>query len=425
MTGIFKLRNLAIVAGIIILLGVAFLFWVGGRNNIAKPQPLESYNASAEAGRYLAVAGNCQTCHTAPGGAAFAGGLRFETPFGTMYSTNISQDEATGIGSWSFEDFHKAMRVGVRPDGAHLYPAFPYPSFAKLTDEDIASLYLYMKTLEPVPADAPANALNFPFNMRFLLSFWNAFHLDKSVFQADASQSEQWNRGAYLIQGLGHCGACHTPRNGMGAEIADLALTGGVNIDKVKTGEYRKWSSPNLTPHPTGLASWGEEDIVAYLKTGHSERAVTHGPMNEVVMNSTRYMSDEDLQAMAAYLKGAPAKAQDRGPAADQQTMGLGETGFTVHCGTCHLPTGLGAPDLGAPLAGNAVVQAPDPATMINVILYGPDLPEPPFVSGRRRMDPFGDKLSDEEIADIASYVRATWGNDAGRVTPEQVAKQR
>lgn len=410
-----------LTALIAIMLGMVFLLPSGVR----PPAALESYQATAEQGRYLALIGNCASCHTQEGGKPYAGGVEFQTPFGTLYSTNITMDQETGIGGWSFEDFHRAMKHGERPDGTHLYPAFPYTDFARLTDEDMASLFLFMRTIDPQAVPARQNELNFPFNHRPLLHFWKKLFHAPAGYTPDASRSDSWNRGAYLVEGPSHCGACHSPRNFLGAEVAELALTGGIYQDKVKTGNYREWSGVNLTPASTGLAKWTREDIAAYLKHGQNIHAVVNGPMNEVVMNSTRFLTDADADAMAIYLKAIPAREQRGGGAADAETLRAGEIGYTVHCGSCHLPTGLGDEILGVALAGSAIVQAPSPASLLNVILYGPHLPPPPFVVDRTRMKMFGKKLSDQDIANIASYVRASFGNRGSAVSPSQVSRQR
>jgi mono/diheme cytochrome c family protein len=380
---------------------------------------------AAEKGRYLATAGNCASCHTAEGGKPFAGGVAFPTDFGTIYSTNITQDAETGIGKWTADDFKKAMRQGVRPDGTHLYPAFPYTAFTALSDEDVAALYAFIKTLAPVSAPAKANTLKFPYDQRALMAVWKALFFKDARFVPVAGRAADVNRGAYLVEGLGHCSACHTPRNFLGAEKMDAFLTGGVYNDAVLPGQVRPWAAVNLTPAPTGLGAWSAEDIAAYLKTGLSKRATTFGPMNEVVMNSTRHLSDDDIKAIAAYLKALPAKDQGTGPAASKEVLAMGETVYTVRCGTCHLPTGLGSDTLGVSLVGSAVVQAPSPASLINNVLYGAKLPPAPFNSGRRTMTAFADELRDEEVAAVASYVRSAWGNKAGAVSPAEVARQR
>lgn len=415
----------SILATLVVVLGYVVISLLQGSTQRLTPGDLHSYDASIEQGRYLATAGNCASCHTANADRPYAGGVEFQTPFGVLYSTNITMDRATGIGEWSFEAFYQSMKQGLRPDGTHLYPAFPYTAFAKLSDEDIASLFLYMQTIEPVHSPARANDLRFPYNTRALLVFWKTLFHDSAAHTADPAKSEQWNRGAYLVQGPGHCGACHTPRNILGAEREDRALTGGVYLDKVKTGKFREWSAVNLTPAPSGLAKWSAEDIAAYLQTGQSEHAVVHGPMNEVIMNSTRFLDEADVAAIATYLKGIPPREENSGPVADQQTLEAGAVVYTVHCGSCHLPTGLGDKILGVSLSGSAIVQAPNPASLVNVILYGPHLPPPPFVADRTRMKMFGKRLSDHDIASVATYIRANFGNNAGAVSADQVNRQR
>jgi mono/diheme cytochrome c family protein len=420
-----RLRRFTLLAAVIALLTCAlgtYLLWP--ERTVAAPH-FDRLDASAERGHYLATIGNCQTCHTQRGGQAFAGGVRFQTPFGVLYSTNITADKEAGIGSWSFEDFYRSMKVGVRPDGTHLYPAFPYTSFAKLTDADIASIYLYVKTIAPVHSTPKGNELRFPFNLRVGLRAWNKLFHTPVVYVENAAQSAEWNRGAYLVQGVAHCGACHTPRNLLGAERGDEALSGGRFYDEVSRGKYREWFAVNLTPAKTGLAAWSAASIASYLRTGQCEHAVVHGPMNDVVTNSTRYLSDADVQAIARYLKEIPAVGDETTPKASQRQLVAGEIAYTVHCGTCHLPTGLGDEVLGVTLAGSAIVQAADPSSLINVVLHGPHLPPPPFVSDRTRMKAFGKRLSDEEIAALATYMRANFGNHASSVTAEQVNRQR
>lgn len=391
----------------------------------AGPNPKSS--DPVERGHYLALAGNCATCHTVAGGETLAGGLPFKTPFGTLYSTNITPDPDTGIGQWTEQQFADAMRKGVRPDGQHLYPAFPYTAFTKLSDEDVAALYAYLKTVPAVNAPAQANELSFPANQRWGMSIWKMLYFTEGRYAANSGKSEEWNRGAYLVEGLGHCSSCHSPRNFMGAEKTDAALTGGEYSDKVLTGELRTWSAPNLTSAPNGLGSWTVEDLASYLHTGRNSFTETFGPMNEVIMNSTRHMSEADVRAMATYLKDVPANPGTLGAAPSDDVKLAGSNLYDVHCGTCHLPTGLGGSNEegGARLAGSPVVQASNPASLINVILYGPQLPDPPLPKRWKAMEGFGDKLTDEEVAALASFLRSNWDNQGGAVTADQVAKQR
>jgi mono/diheme cytochrome c family protein len=378
-------------------------------------------------GEWLAIAGNCQTCHTTKGGKPFAGGLAFDTPFGKIYSTNITPDEETGIGRWSREDFANSLRHGVRPDGEHLYPVFPYTSFTKISDADANALYDYLKSQAAVKYTAPANEMGFPFNQRWLMAVWKAMFFDAGELKPDPKQSEEWNRGRYIVEGLAHCSACHSPRNFMGAESTSHAFTGGVYTDKIPGGELRKWSTPNLTSASNGLGAWTLDDLTQYLKTGQNSFLTTFGPMNEVTLNSTRHLPEADVRAMAVYLKSLPADEGNLADAPSEDELNTGRIYYNVYCGTCHLPTGLGGDIIGSRLAGGSlVVQASDPAALINVILYGPELPVPHLPSKRSKiMEGFGDKLSDEDAALIATYIRSTWNNKGGRVTPAQVEAQR
>lgn len=391
------------------------------------PVAADTDTGAVERGRYLATAGNCVSCHTTEGGQPFAGGLAFETPFGKIYSTNITSDAETGIGSWTEEQFAKSLREGVRANGDHLYPVFPYTSFTKITDADAAALYAYFKSIPAVSAENPQNELSFPFNQRALMGAWKMLFFTEGAYTPDSAKPADWNRGAYLVEALGHCSACHSPRNFLGAESSSMAMTGGEYIDKVHSGELRPWSAPNLTSASNGLGSWPVEEITAYLKTGRNTFAETFGPMNEVIMNSTRHLSDADVQAMAAYLKGLPANEGTLASAAKDDVLQTGAAVYDVHCGTCHLPTGLGGQneDAGARLAGSPVVQASNPASLINVILYGPQPPNPPLPKRWKAMEALGDKLSDDEVAAVASYLRNAWGNKGGAVTADQVAAQR
>ena len=382
-----------------------------------------------ERGEYLVRAANCVSCHTAPGGAVFAGGVPFATDFGTIYSTNITPDKNTGIGSWSFDQFEAAMRHGVRPNGEHLYPAFPYTSFTKIDDADLQALYAYFMSLKPVDAPAKPNEMGFPFNQRALMGVWKSLYFDEGRYVPDAKQSAQWNRGAYLVEALAHCSACHSPRNALGAEKASALYTGGTlqEMDEGRGPVMR--AAPNLTASKHGLGAWSEADIAGYLKPGINTRTRLMGTMNEVVLNSTRYLTDADVQAMAVYLKSLPA-AGDTGSRPSKAVMELGAKQYDIHCGTCHLPTGLGSDETAPPLAGSALAQAPDPSSLIDLVINGPRLPqEAPSSQWRMRpwqsMTPFAQKLSDEQAAALLSYVRNSWGNAAGEVKPKDIDRLR
>lgn len=418
-SGIFS--NIVMAAGIVVAtMNFSSLAYAADAGTLSEVE---------QKGEYLAAAGNCVSCHTTEGGSLFAGGLEFETPFGTIYSTNITSDPETGIGRWSLEDFTQAVRHGEAPGGKHLYPVFPYTSYAKVSDEDIAAIYAYLKTVEPVRAAPQENDMGFPYNQRWTLGLWKAMFHDESRFEPQPEQSEEWNRGAYLVEGLGHCGMCHTPRNFVGANDNSLAMTGGTYMTRFE-GKLSAWSAPNLTSADSGLAMWSVEDITDYLKLGVSHRAGVFGPMNEVVLNSTRHLSREDVRAMAVYLKSLPANSLDSGEPATEEVFRAGSLQYDIHCGSCHLPTGEGSPEQGPPLIGSPVVLDADPASLINITLYGAQTPHTspsPEWAARKwiRMEPYDNKLDDDQVAALLSFIRATWGHEAGAVTPEQVAEQR
>lgn len=406
--------------------------------------------ALVERGRYLAVAGDCISCHTRRNGAPFSGGRALDTPFGVIYSANITPDAETGLGAWSEQQFARALREGIRADGQYLYPAFPYTAYTKLTDSDAAALYAYVRSLRAVRYTPPTNDMPFPFGIRTMLAAWNALFFAPGRYVPDPARSVEWNRGAYLTLGLGHCGSCHTPRNFLGGERTSLAMTGGVYLDQI-TDEVldekvtpmdqrtvRSWSPPNLTPARNGLGAWSQDQIGAYLRTGHNERAGAFGPMIEVILNSTSKLSDPDIHAMAVYLKSLAPVSNESSTADDARTK-TGAAVYTTRCGDCHQPTGLGTPagariptaKTSPPLAGNAVLQAPNPATLINVILYGAH--GGPLASETKDTWPWpkmsGFELSvgldDDQIAALCTYVRSSWGNQAGPVSAADVAKQR
>lgn len=422
-------RHIVIVVALLVVVGLIYLLSPGGTT--AGSGPVAATELSAEEqiarGQYLAQAGNCISCHTRPGGEPMAGGLPFQTPFGTLYSTNITPDPVTGIGAWNEWDFLNSLRHGVRPDGEHLYPAFPYTAYTKLSNADIAALFAYLQSLPPAQQQAPQNELEFPYNQRALMAVWKTLFFEPGEMQDNPAQSEQWNRGAYLVEALAHCSACHSPRNSLGAEQVELAMSGGEYLDRVLGGHYKPWSAPDITSGALGLGLWEQEDVELYLKTSRNEFLESFGPMNEVIVNSTSKLRDEDITAMAVYLKSLPAIDRPESEVPSAQVMGRGRTVYNLHCGTCHLPTGDGDPEMAPKLnQGSLVVQSPNPASMINVILYGPELPDHGLLPRwREPMDEFQYVLDDEEVAAAATFIRNSWGNSAGLVTPEQVARQR
>ncbi|MDA0681485.1 MAG: cytochrome c [Proteobacteria bacterium] len=416
-----------------LLIGVALILVIFGAlafipsDNSTTTVDFSVDDSLVERGKYLALAGNCASCHTARDGAFMAGGLAFETPFGTIYSTNITPDQETGIGKWTGAEFLNSMRQGVRPDGEHLYPVFPYTAFTKIVDEDMVALFAYLNSIPAVRRAADENEVSFPFSQRSLMSVWKAMFFDAGAYETDESRSVEWNRGAYIVEALAHCSACHSPRNLLGAEKPNMAMTGGVYMDEVPTGAVRPWSAPNLTAAPNGLGLWPAEEVAAYLTTGINSYVETFGPMNEVIINSTRHLTYVDVDAMSVYLKSLPSNGSGTRPKASDSVLGMGRTLYNLHCGTCHLPTGLGDEESAPQLAGGSlIVQSSNPASLINVILDGPELPNPPLPTKRYKpMEDFRYQLDDSEIAALASYLRASWGNTGGEVTAKQVAEQR
>jgi mono/diheme cytochrome c family protein len=411
----------------------------------AAAAPAGAQQPLAEQGRYLAAAGDCISCHTRPGGEPFAGGRPLNTPFGVIYSANITPDPKTGIGIWTERQFERALREGIAADGTHLYPALPYTAYTKVTDQDIHAIYSYIRTLKPASYVPPKNKMPFPFSVRALLAGWNMMFLDEGRFAPDTSHSVEWNRGAYLTQGLGHCGACHSPRNFLGGYAQGGALTGGDYLDEISDevvdnsitpldeSIVRSWSAPNLTQAPSGLGAWPLEAIAAYLKTGHSARAGAFGPMSEVIGNSTSHLTDPDIHAIAVYLKSLAPATQSVPPTPATATLKAGEIVYTTRCADCHLPSGLGMPraanadasKTAPPLGGSAALQAPNPATLINVILYGAH--EAVLTDGSwPKMSGFelSVGLDDEQIAALCTYVRSSWGNHGGAVDAAAVARQ-
>lgn len=384
--------------------------------------PAAALAASTERGKYLAVAGNCGACHTREGGAPFAGGVAFDTPFGTIYSSNITPDVKTGIGRWSAADLRLSMHEGIAADGSRLFPAFPYASYTKVTDADVDDIHAYLRTLKPVRYVPPDNSILF--SMRWALAVWNKMYLKAGRFAPEPQKSAQWNRGAYLVEGLGHCGACHTPRNAQMAELPEKALQGGVIPGEVAPGKRRDWFAVNLTNAKHGLAAWSETDLVRYFQTGVSPRGSTLGPMNEVITHSLKHLTEDDLRSMAVYLKSLASPAY-AGPTVAAEQARLGESIYLERCEECHGPSGRGGFFTGPPVAASAIVQGENPATLINVILYGSTVARDAAHSTWEKMPAYRDTLDDSEVAAISNFLRGSWGNRAAPVTAADVQRQR
>jgi mono/diheme cytochrome c family protein len=384
---------------------------------VADPSARPSFDRLIVAeGARLAAIGNCASCHTAVEGKAYAGGYPLKTPFGTIYGTNITPDRETGIGSWSEAQFRRALREGRDREGRHLYPAFPYDHFTRLTDGDISALYAFLMTREPVAARTPPNDLSFPFNFRSLIGLWKLFFFEPGTFRPDPDKSAQWNRGAYLVEGLGHCGACHTPRNFLGAEVKRRPLEGG---------EAEGWHAPALTGSNPAPVPWTEEELFRYLRTGLEERhAIAAGPMQPVVRNLAA-VSEDDVRAIAAYLAqfaGPPTperqkRAQDASSLAERERASSapapesgGAAVYAAACATCHAQGRDASSGASLPLSLGTAMTVPTSANLVRITLEGI---QPPTGESGRWMPAFATLLTDEQTRDLMVFIRAQYGGGA------------
>ena len=365
-------------------------------------------------GQYLAVAGDCAACHTAPGGKPFAGGLPIETPFGTLLSANITPDRQAGIGAWSDDDFVRSVQQGIAPGGMHLYPAMPYPAFTHVTREDLLAVRAYLSTLDAVSDPVATNRLPFPFKIRASMIVWNALNFSPGEFHADANRSAQWNRGAYLVNGLGHCGTCHTPKNLLGGDKSAAPLSGAAVVG---------WYAPPLDSSVrTGLGAWRIEDVVSYLKTGWGGGQAATGTMALVVANSTSQLADADLRSIAVYLKDIAAPAQAPAPLdKTSAVMRSGKALYSANCSACHTSTGEGVAGLAPTLANSPIVQSASTDTLLDVVLNGAQAVATDAAPTAPGMPAFGWQLSDEQIAALLTYVRNDWGNAGSAVAASDV----
>jgi mono/diheme cytochrome c family protein len=401
-----------ILAGLAVV-GLALCSAVASTVRAAEPSPeLIAY------GKTLVEAGDCAGCHTADPAKPFAGGKRIDTPFGAIYAPNLTPDRNTGIGGWADADFTRALRYGVAPDGSNYYPAFPYPYFTKMTKDDTLAIRAYLGTLAPVVSRNKPPELRWPFGYRGLMRIWNTMFFKPGLFEPDQSQSAAWNRGGYLVTGLGHCGACHTPKNYFGADKQAQALSGN---------EVGGWYAPRLDGAPrTGLKSWSVEDIVEYLQSGRNAKSHADGLMAEVVVNSTSKMSDADVRAIAVYLKSLPpARRETIVTPPDEATMKTGQAVYAKFCIACHEADGTGSPRIYPPLPANALLQSVNPSSTLRITLDGAHTVTTPRAPNTGEMPAYARQLSDEEIAAVANYIRNSWGNSGPLVTPAQVTKAR
>jgi len=369
-------------------------------------------------GKTLVEAGDCAGCHTADPAKPFAGGKRIDTPFGAIYAPNLTPDRDTGIGAWLDADFTRAVRTGTAPDGSLYYPAFPYPYFTRMTKDDTLAIRAYLGTLAAVTSRNKPPELRWPFGYRGLIRIWNTMFFKPGLFEPDQGKSAAWNRGGYLVTGLGHCGACHTPKNYFGADKTAQALSGS---------EIGGWFAPRLDGATrTGLQSWSASDIAEYLQSGRNAKSHADGPMAEVIVSSTSKMSDTDVRAMAVYLKDLPpVRREPKVTPPDDAEMKAGQAVYAKLCIACHEADGSGAPRIYPPLPANALLQSANPSSTLRIILDGAHTVTTPRAPNTGEMPPYARQLSDEQIAAVTNYMRNSWGNAAPLVTPAQVARAR
>ncbi|MFM9429082.1 mono/diheme cytochrome c family protein [Variovorax sp. GrIS 2.14] len=417
-----KTRSIVFSVLLLILLAVgtvAYLLY-------PRAMPLTGHSGAVNAttqvitkGEYLARAGDCVACHTTAGGKVFAGGRSMPTPFGAFYVPNITPDEETGIGEWNSADFYRMLHTGVSRNGALMYPVMPFASYTKVTREDSDAIFAYLMSVPPVRQQNRPHELNFPYNNRELLLGWRTLYFKQGEYVAEPKQSAEWNRGAYLVQGLGHCAMCHTAINALGGSSESKAFEGAMIPNQ-------NWYAPSLTSNrEAGLGNWTIKEISDLLQAGVSHRGTVYGPMAEVVYNSLQYLNDEDVAAMATYLKALPQRDAEPPPTSQARlvnpgTMELGRRVYANQCAMCHGDEGKGQPPAYPPLAGNQSITMSSPVNSIRMVLnggYPPGTKKNPRPHG---MPPFNHILNDEEVAAVVTYIRVAWENSGTPVTAAQ-----
>src|SRR5436190_7817062 len=424
-----KLLGLAIVPLVLVGGGVVVLL-------LLRPGPLpqppggataKAPNATTqviEEGEYLARAGDCVACHTVPNGKPFAGGRAMATPFGNLYVPNITPDDETGIGKWNADEFYRMMHTGVSRDGSLLYPAMPFASYTKVTRADSDAIFAYLMSVPPVRQENRKHELRFPFNKRELLLGWRTLYFKEGEYVADPKQSAQWNRGAYLVEGMGHCTMCHTAINALGGTKESKEFEGGMIPNQ-------NWYAPPLTSNREGgLGDWSLQDISDLLQTGISQRATVYGPMAEVTYNSLQYMTDEDTAAMAVYLKSLPKRDAEPPPTdtarlVQPAVMEKGRVIYEKQCSICHHSEGRGHAPLYPPLAGNPSITMATPVNPIRIVLNGGHPPGTRKNPRPHGMPPFAHVLDDEAVAAVVTYIRVSWKNAGAPVSPKQISELR
>jgi mono/diheme cytochrome c family protein len=413
----------AILVGLLAVVALVLFLNFRGEGRIDDAPPLTPPTGDTVArGAYLVRAGNCMTCHTGRGGAEFAGGRPILTPFGTVYASNITPHKATGIGDWSAAHFWRALHNGRGKDGRLLYPAFPYPNYTLVSRADADAMYYYLRSIPPVDQTNKTHQLRWPYGTQTALAVWRALYFSPGQHEENGAQSAEWNRGAYLVRGLGHCNACHSPRNALGASSDMMDLSGGLI-------PMQNWYAPSLaSPAEAGVGDWDLADIERLLRTGATARGTVMGPMAEVVLQSTQHLSASDLRATAVFLKALPQRAGEAADPPVAMSNRVAERGaklYENHCAQCHGQQGEGIAGAYPALAGNRAVTMPVTANLVQVVLNGGFAPA---TAGNPRpfgMPPYATVLSDADVAAVLSHIRSAWGNRASPVSELTVSRQR
>lgn len=431
-------KRLILILIIVLILLAGIQIWVMR----APSSPFDSINDSQNQpsaalinrGEYIARLSDCVACHSTPNNPPFSGGLAMESPVGTIYTTNITPDKKTGIGQYSLADFDRAVRKGVARDGHRLYPAMPFPSYQKMSDDDISALYAFMlHAVKPVSQENKPSEIPWPLNMRWPLALWSAAFSRAEVYQPVENRDEAWNRGAYLVEGAGHCGSCHTPR---GLAFNEKALDAS-SPDYLAGAHLDGWYAPSLRNDAnTGISRWSEDDIVDFLKKGRNQHSVVFGSMTDVFNNSTQYMSNNDVRAIAHYLKSLPPSSSNAGDTWQYQAKGEnkpsiaekikqpGMSIFIAQCSSCHGADGRGQAPWIPPLAGATSMQV-DPSSAINVVLNGSARIVADGIPDTYRMPAYRKQLSDQQMVDVINYIRTSWGNHGEKIKAKDVKEIR